>query len=92
MNLMKFTILNKNDNQQSEEKTSILINSDHIISVKPIKMTTADRNIIDGYWLRLSNGKKYKAIQVPEIIKKTFHNELPSISINDSLFHELNIQ
>lgn len=92
MNLMKFIILNHNENQQSEEKTSILINPDHIISVKPIKMTTSDRNIIDGYWVRLSNGKKYKAIQVPESIKKTFFDELPSISISDNNFHELNIQ
>lgn len=92
MNLMKFIILNNNEAQQTSEKTSILINPDHIISVKPIKMTTKDRNIIDGYWIRLSNGKKYKAIQVPEMIKKTFFDELPSVSLSDDNFHELNLQ
>lgn len=92
MNLMKFIILNQNETQQSEEKTSILINPNHIVSIKPIKMTTSDRNIIDGYWVRLTNGKKYKAIQVPEAIKISFQEELPSIRISDSSFHEINIQ
>lgn len=92
MELMKFIILNHNETQQSEEKTSIVINASHIVSIKPIKMTTSKRDIIDGYWVRLSNGKKYKAIQVPEIIKKSFFDELPSVSISDSSFHELNIQ
>lgn len=92
MNLQKFTILNQNDAQQTEEKTSMLINTDHIVTIKPIKMTTSERNIIDGYWVRLSNGKKYKAIQVPEMIKKTFQEQLPSVSINDETFHEINLQ
>lgn len=92
MKLMKFIILSHNEAQQSDEKTSILINPDHIVSIKPIKMTTTDRNIIDGYWVRLSNDKKYKAIQVPEIVKKSFFDELPSVSISDNSFHELNIQ
>ena len=89
---MKFIILNHNENNQSDEKTSILINQDHIVSIKPIKMTTTDRNIIDGYWLRLSNGKKYKAIQVPEVVKKSFFDELPSVAISDNHFHETNLQ
>lgn len=92
MNLMKFIILSHNEAQQSDEKTSILINPDHIVSIKPIKMTTSERNIIDGYWVRLSNGKKYKAIQVPEAVKRSFTEELPSISISDDHFHELNLQ
>ncbi len=92
MNLMKFIILNHNETQQSDEKTSILINPDHIVSIKPIKMTTSERNIIDGYWVRLTNGKKYKAIQIPEAIKMTFHDELPSVRISDSSFHEINFQ
>lgn len=92
MNLMKFIILGESRSQQTEEKTSILINPDHIISIKPIKMTTTKREIIDGYWIRLTNGKKYKAIRVPESIKKTFLDELPQVAMNDDSFHEINLQ
>jgi hypothetical protein len=92
MNLMKFTILNHNVAQQADEKVSMLINPDHIISVKPIKMTTTDRSVLEGYWLRLTNGKKYKAIQVPAVIQKAFESELPSVTIIDSDIYEASLQ
>lgn len=92
MKLSKFKIIIHNEAQQLDEKTSILINVDHIISIKPIKLTTVEREVIDGYWLRLSNGKKYKAIQIPESIKDIFNSELPNIKISESSFHENNLQ
>lgn len=92
MKLHKFTIINHNEAQQTVDKVSILLNTDHIVSVKPIKMTTTEREIIDGYWIRLSNGKKYKAVQIPITIKKLFSEELPQIAINDDQLHEINIQ
>lgn len=79
MNLKRFTILTHNEAQRSDERTTILINLEHIISVKPIKMSTSDREVIDGHWIRLSNGKKYRAIQVPEVILDIFNEELPAI-------------
>lgn len=82
MTLNKFTILVQNEAQQIDENIDILINLEHIVSVKPIKMSTADRNIIDGYWIRLSNGKKYKAIQVPEIIMQSLNEDLAKPIIN----------
>lgn len=92
MKFMKFIIINRSDSQQTDEKVAILINPDHIVSIKPIKMTTAERNIVDGYWLRLSNGKKYKAIQIPQIVKNCFFEELPSVSLSDNNIHEINLQ
>jgi len=92
MKLKKFVILTHNEAQQSDEKTTILINLEHIISVKPIKMITDNREVVDGYWIRLSNGKKYRAIQVPPIILENIAEELPAIQKNDELDHSFNYQ
>ncbi len=92
MNLKKFTILNHNDAQQIDEKISILINMEHIVSVKPINMTTSNRDVIEGYWIRLSNGKKYKAIQVPKVILETLSEELANPIINKSSEQAFNYQ
>ena len=83
MKLKKFKILIHNEAQQSDEKVNMLINLEHIVSVKPIKMATADRVVVDGYWIRLSNGKKYRAIQVPEIILEALGEELPNMHVSD---------
>ena len=92
MKLAKFKIITHNEAQQVDDKTSILINLDHIISVKPIKLTTVEREVIDGYWVRLSNGKKYKAIQIPESIKTAFQQGLPKVTISENSYHENNLQ
>jgi hypothetical protein len=84
MILKKFTIITHNEAQQVDEKTGILINLEHIISVKPIKLTTMDRDVIDGYWIRLSNGKKYRAIQVPAIILETLNEDLTAVHKSDN--------
>ncbi len=90
MNLAKFIIMSRNESLEQDEKTSILINLEHIISVKPIKMSTTNRDIIDGYWIRLSNGKKYRAIQVPKIILSNLEESLTEIKKNDSSVHAFN--
>ncbi len=92
MALLKFSIVNDGDSIQSSEETNMLINSDHIVSVKPIKISRKDHHVIDGFWLRLSNGKKYKASRIPEAVKEIFSESLPSINMNDEATHTLNIQ
>ena len=79
MLLKRFTIINHNDSLQSDEETQILINMDQIVTVKPINISTETRDIIEGYWIRLSNGKKYRAIRVPDIIIKTLKEDLPAM-------------
>jgi len=92
MNLKRFTILTRNASLEQDERTSILINLEHIISVKPIKMTTESREIIDGYWIRLSNGKKYRAIQLPKIVLENLEEPLTSVKKNDELTHSFEYQ
>jgi hypothetical protein len=92
MNLKKFTIISHNEAQQVDEEATILINLEHIVSVKPIKMSTTNRTVVDGYWIRLSNGKKYRAIQVPEIILDNLQEELPAVKKNDNAEHSFSYQ
>jgi len=93
MNLKRFTIMTKNEAQNADEKTSILINLEHIVSIKPIKVATQTRDVIDGYWIRLSNGKKYRAIQVPNFILDGLEEDLPAVIKNTTELEEsYNIQ
>lgn len=92
MMLKRFTILTRNEGQQTEEHTSMLINLEHIVSIKPIKLTTTEREVIDGYWVRLSNGKKYRAIQVPKIILESLDDDITAVKKNDEATHSFNYQ
>lgn len=66
MNFYRFNILNTDDSaQQDGIDYPIVINADHIASIKPINIIF-NGNIIHGYWVRLINGKKYKATKVPK--------------------------
>lgn len=72
MNLMKFYILEQNEEQTHETvEVPILINCDHIVSIKPIRIVIHG-NVIEGHWLRLSNGKKYRATEVPAELQTMF--------------------
>lgn len=70
--------MNHNEAHQREEIVDLLVNTDHIVSIKPIRMATNDRQVIEGYWVRLSNGKKYKALQMPEAFNTKLSEELPA--------------
>lgn len=84
MKLQKFEILSaKEDQSLHVERVDMLINIDHIISVKPIRIIVSD-NILDGYWIRISNGKKYKATKVPDSIIKALEEELIDPNFSDS--------
>jgi len=66
----KFRILNtKDEHRLDTREETLLINYDHIISIKPIRIVSQDE-IIDGYWIRTSNGKKYRAVEIPQDLKK----------------------
>ncbi len=91
MNLHRFTIVTRNEAQQVDETHNILLNMEQIVSVKPIKMVASDKQVVDGYWIRLSNGKKYKASRVPAIIKDAFNEEISNITVTDSTTHEVEV-
>ena len=69
MNFLKFKIIQTREEHSVETNlVDILFNIDHIVSVKPIKIVLSD-GIINGYWIRLTNGKKYKATEIPNELK-----------------------
>lgn len=69
MKFGKFSIISQRDVQALGDTTeSIYINYDHIVSMKPINIVM-DGDVKEGYWIRLSNGKKYRAIGIPENFK-----------------------
>jgi len=66
MNFAKFTILNPRDQVTAREsEVEMLINLDHIISIKPIRISSPEK-LVNGFWIRTTNGKKYKAIKIPD--------------------------
>lgn len=70
MKFQKFTILNPKTGQAtSTEDQEVLFNLDHIVSIKPIRMSTTD-GLVNGFWIRTTNGKKYKAIKIPDQLLK----------------------
>ena len=97
MNLMKFTLLqNKEEEPLAKRNQDILINVDQIVSVKPINIVSSEK-IHKGYWIRLTNGKKYKAIEIPfclkELLNESMENEYHStVDKNLELFEELPVQ
>ncbi len=80
--LKPFRIL-KSENEANLEGIdyTILINIDHITSMKKINILQSG-NIIAGYWVRLLNGKKYKATRVPCDLHELFQDEKEMAPMN----------
>lgn len=75
MALQKFKIVSPKDGQSVDNVfESLLINTDHIISLKPIRMVVEEK-LVMGYWIRTTNGKKYRAVEVPDQIKTLLEDE-----------------
>lgn len=65
MKFQKFKVLNARTAAGQEEEQEVLFNLDHIISIKPIRISRPDR-LINGFWIRTTNGKKYRASRIPD--------------------------
>jgi len=73
MDFLKFKMIKSLDHQSiGEDFESMIINSEHVVSVKPINMIVNER-VIQGFWVRTTNGKKYRAIEIPEQLRSLFH-------------------
>jgi hypothetical protein len=86
MNFYRFNVLTGEDAQQVDGiDYPILLNMDQIASIKPINIIM-NGNIINGFWIRMANGKKYKATRIPLKLKKLLESdrELVNISINNT--------
>lgn len=70
MKFYRFVIIKEAKESDSGEETQprqeevILVNVDHIVSIKPIRVMLKS-HLYEGHWLRLSNGKKYRALEIP---------------------------
>jgi len=66
MKFRKFSILDMRSSGSSEtEEVEVMFNLDHIISIKPIRISRPDK-LLNGFWIRTTNGKKYRASKIPE--------------------------
>ena len=80
MSLQRFKIVSPKDGQSVDNIfETLLINTKHIISLKPIRMVV-DEKLIMGYWIRTSNGKKYRAVEIPEALMLTLGTDESHIS------------
>jgi len=65
MKFYKFKVLtSKAAGVSALEEQDVLFNLDHIVSIKPIRIARPDK-LINGFWIRTTNGKKYRASQIP---------------------------
>lgn len=66
MKFRKFTVFQaKPAPGQEAEEIELLFNLDHIISIKPIRISRSDK-LLNGFWIRTTNGKKYRASKIPD--------------------------
>ena len=66
MKFRKFSILDmKTTGSSQTEEIEVLFNLDHIISIKPIRISRPDK-LLNGFWIRTTNGKKYRASKIPD--------------------------
>lgn len=73
--LARFSVLNSENDQALEGiDYPILLNTDHIASIKSINIMYKG-NIIKGFWIRMVSGKKYKATRVPDEIKNLLDSD-----------------
>lgn len=88
MLFLKFKILQTREEHSAEMKlVDILFNINHIVSIKPIKIVLDDC-ILNGFWIRLTNGKKYKATEIPHKYKNLLietGEEAPSFEMNPQI-------
>jgi hypothetical protein len=63
MKFQKFNVLDVKGTTENE--IEVLFNLDHIISIKPIRINRPDK-LLNGFWIRTTNGKKYRASKIPD--------------------------
>lgn len=86
MKFHKFTVFNPKAAPQEAEEIEVLFNLDHIISIKPIRISRQDK-LLNGFWIRTSNGKKYRASKIPDellsIIGEKYQGTVNLVSDSD---------
>jgi hypothetical protein len=68
MALERFKIVSPKDGQSVDNIfETLLINTDQIVSLKPIRLVV-DEKLVLGFWIRTTNGKKYRAVEIPSTL------------------------
>lgn len=86
MKFRKFSILDVKATGASSEmgEVEVLFNLNHIISIKPIRISRPDK-LLNGFWIRTTNGKKYRASKIPDDLLEVIGEQYQGlISIKDS--------
>jgi hypothetical protein len=92
MQFDKFTIIDSKESHVIDDgEVTILFNLSHIISIKPIKINRPDK-VIDGYWIRTTNGKKYRALSIPESLLSLLEGNTNSPFKDDEIGAENHLQ
>lgn len=82
---LKFRIITDDTDQSlGSESTPMLINPAHIVSIKPIRIVKRN-DIVDGYWIRTSNNKKYRAIEIPPSLKRMLDLEMTNSKLIETI-------
>ncbi len=80
MSLERFKIVSPKDGQSIDNVfETLLINTDQIVSLKPIRMVVEEK-LVKGYWIRTTNGKKYRAVEIPSKLKEILNEDDSDIS------------
>ncbi len=88
MALERFKIVSPKDGQSVDNIfETLLINTDHIVSLKPIRMVV-DEKLVLGYWIRTTNGKKYRAVEIPTALKSVLGKS--DLNESDTVLNVLN--
>ncbi|MCM2351202.1 MAG: hypothetical protein NDI69_14370 [Bacteriovoracaceae bacterium] len=93
MKFKKFTVFQtKPAPGQEAEEVELLFNLDHIISIKPIRISRADK-LLNGFWIRTTNGKKYRASKIPDdllgIIGEKYQGPINLVAdLDEQPFHQ----
>lgn len=86
MQFQKFRIFNSKVSPQDAEEVEVLFNLSHIVSIKPIRISRADK-LLNGFWIRTSNGKKYRASKIPDelvaIIGEKYQGQVNLVNDHD---------
>ena len=86
-NLKLFHILTNSDQQLEIEVTPMVINLEHVVTIKPINIMM-NEDLVEGYWIRMSNGKKYRATSAPEEIQNLLKGKATKTDNIDSSAEE----
>jgi hypothetical protein len=85
VSFVKIWILTDSKEQQlGEGLTPVLFNVQNIVSIKPIRIPRGD-DIINGYWIRTTNNKKYRASKIPAELEKLFNGDKMSSDIINTI-------